>query len=1014
MLTIKAPMRLQSISPIRIGLDLLGEKIAANYQLIGTEITSADLLHMATREPELFLNMECHSFLTVENRVHTENRMKLDLLNQLVNRLLLCFTPQFTYQDEVFVVSVLQKIGISDVREFMRQMHRHMERNTLLNRLLHQYIEHGMKIAGAVDWFQQHLHESSETALQNTWDKECRFSLYLHDKIFERLMTAECDRIMYAYNCQADRGRSAVRGIREAAWMEQADAIWLSRFRKLVLDQTNPAVWQEHMYYEIRPFGQGELSGEKAVQHVAAAILENMIQKIHCGWQQCREGSASAEIWWRDYTRIFCQSASDVLERLWHEPYQENVERIKYQAYMQGMYELVQDELKLTQLLVQLPYSKEDSEGEAAGGSMVLSLWENQNIQRQLSGKIQLERRLAGQAFLTDAVVEEEREYRETLRAFRDAYQSSREMVKGHWSLIRQGDQKGAKQRYELEELSGQDVSRMHVTDGVSDGTGEREQREIRQMYPIDHDWNDADGQIQEDGSHRLSADKGQHGVNAANMTESEHRQHIRQIQETVNVLQGIIDIQSGQEHERTALKWNPASDHQVLYGQSSKSEEGMPLARRNPASEHQISDGQERKHEDPTPLIWQTGAEEPALYEQKSEAEERMSLKWNPVSDQQILYGQGSKSEESIPPAKNPASDQQDSDGQGNKLEYRQILQMLEAGYSQNGINVQTGQGQDPGHDYISVFLDRYSEWMSESDPPLAENKALLDQVNLHNLHMKRLLEQENLKNVQETLPKQIVVDQTRARQSALRALEDPQAVLREIYDNAHAVEEKTSDETERILRITGENTQRFYKGLLGYSESPQDPDGMETGTEADIHVKAGTAAVGVEWPGISSRGTDYRTDDAKQGQFQYYIDPDHIDPDHVDPDHIDLAVRRVGENESAGFEAIDFVHKPEQQMPSEFIEVLEGKAVNMEQSSNSKELQMELQAQIRQEQAEQKKILQRQLQEIERKLYSESEEQLTRMMDRSLKSQVHAISDIVYRELERRLKNEQRRRGY
>lgn len=989
MLTIKAPMRLQSISPIRIGLDLLGEKIAANYQLIGTEITSADLLHMAAREPELFPQMENHGILTVENHVHADNQLKLELVNQLINRLLLCFTPQFTYQDEVFVVSVLQKIGISDVREFMRQMHRHMERNTLLNRLLHHYIEHGMKIAGAVGWFQQHLHESSETALQNTWDKECRFSLYLHDKIFERLMTAECDRIMYAYNCQADRGRSAVRGIREAAWMEQADAIWLSRFRKLVLDQTNPAVWQEHMYYEIWPFGQGELSGEKAVQHVAAAILENMIQKIHCGWQQCREGSASAEIWWRDYTRIFCQSASDVLERLRHEPYQENVERIKYQAYVQGMYELVQDELKLTQLLGQLPYSKEDSEGEAAGGSMMLSLWENQNIQRQLSGKIQLERRLAGQMFLTDAVVEEEREYRETLRAFRDAYRSFREMVKGHWSLIRQG----AKQRYELEELSGQDVSRMHVTDDVSDGTGEREQREIRQMYPIDHDWNDAGGQIQEDGLHRLPADNGQHGVNAANMTESEHRQHVRQIQETVNVLQGIIDIQSGQEQE-------------------------------------------------PTSLTWQTGTEEPRLYEQESETEERVPLQWNPVSDHQISDGQGSKSEESILPAKNPASDQRDSDGKGSEPEYRQILQMLEADYS----HVDTGQGhnnisedqtifqssvdifggqereqiqslqhdllihpsvqslQDSGHDYISVFLDRYSEWMSESDPPLAENKALLDQVNLHNLHMKRLLEQENLKNVQETLPKQIVVDQTRARQSALRALEDPQTVLREIYDNAHAVEEKPSDETERILRIMDENTQHLYKGLLGYPESPQDPDGMETGTEADIHVKAGTAAVSVERPGISSRDTDHRTDNAKQEQFQYYIDPDHVD----------LVVRRVGENESAGFEAIDFVHKPEQQMPSEFIEVLEGKAVNVEQSPGGKELQMELQAQIRQEQAEQKKILQRQLQEIERKLYSESEEQLTRMMDRSLKSQVHAISDIVYRELERRLKNEQRRRGY
>ena len=991
MLTIKTPMRLQSISPIRIGSDLLGEKIAANYRLIGTEITSADLLHMTMREPEQFLNMECHSFLTVENRVHTENRMKLDLLNQLINRLLLCFTPQFTYQDEVFVVSVLQKIGISDVREFMQQMHRHMERNTLLNRLLHQYIEYGMKIAGAVGWFQQHLHESSETALQSAWDKECRFSLYLHDKIFERLMTAECDRIMYAYNCQADRGRSAVRGIREAAWMEQADAIWLSRFRKLAFEQTNPAVWQEYMYYEIRPFGQGELSGEKAVQHVAAAILENMIQKIHCGWQQCREGTGSVEIWWRDYTHIFCQGASDVLERFWHDPYQENANVKEYQAYAQGMFELVQGELKLTQLLGQLPYSKEDSEGEAAGGSLVLSLWENQNIQRQFSGRIQLERWLAGQAFLTDAVVEEEREYRETLRTFREEYQSFREIVKGH-----QGERTGAKQLYELEEPGGQDVLQMHVTDGISDGTGEREQREIRQMYPIDHDWNDADGQIQEDGSHRLPAENGQHGVNAANMTESEHRWHVQQIQETVNALQGIIDIQSGQEQERTSLMWNPASDHQISDGQGSKSEENTLLAR-NPASDQQDSDGQgsEWGH---TSLMW------------------------------------------------NSASEQLRSDGQGSELEYRQILQMLEADYSQNGISVQTGQGhnnisedqtifqssvdilggqereqiqslqrdmpihtsaqprQDPGHDYISAFLDRYSEWMSASDPSFAENKALLDQVNLHNLHMKRLLEQENLENAQGMPPKQIVVDQTRARQSAFRALEDPHAVLREIYDNAHAVEEKPSDEIERILRITDENTQLFYKRLLGYPESPQDPDGMTAGTEADITAKAGIAAVSVERLEISSQASNHRTDNAEQGQLQY----------HIDPDQCNLAVRRVGEGEAAGFEAIDFAHKPEQQMPPEFLDVLEGKAVNAEQISGSKELQMELQAQIRQEQAEQKKFLQRQLQEIERRLYSESEEQLTRMMDRSLKSQVHVISDIVYRELERRLKNEQRRRGY
>jgi uncharacterized metal-binding protein len=45
---------------------------------------------------------------------------------------------------------------------------------------------------------------------------------------------------------------------------------------------------------------------------------------------------------------------------------------------------------------------------------------------------------------------------------------------------------------------------------------------------------------------------------------------------------------------------------------------------------------------------------------------------------------------------------------------------------------------------------------------------------------------------------------------------------------------------------------------------------------------------------------------------------------------------------------------------------------------------------------------------------LIRQSEENITRIVNQNIQTQVHTISDMVYLELEKRLKNEQRRRGY
>lgn len=952
MLTIREPMRLQSISALRTYPDILGEKIAANYQLTGTEITGADLLHMAVQGAEQYVNTEHGGILSVETHMHADNRIKLELVNQLVNRLMICFTPEFTYQDEVFVASVLQKMGIMNVSGFMQQVHRHMKRNELLNELLNHYYSYGRNRSDIVESFRDHIHHIYKSALKEAYDKECRSVLYLHSQIFERLRTAACNNIIYSYNCQTDRGKTAAQGIREAAWIEQADAIQLSQVREILFHQTNPAVWQEDMYYEIRRFEQGEVTEKAVVQRIAAAVLENVVQKIHRGRQQYRDRRRSE---WRDYTRIFYQSAEDVLERFWYFQNEKNVDVRQSQTYAQCMAELIRDEQVLVQLLAET-----GSFGKAE--DLVLSIWENQNIQKQLAAKMRMEERLTDLILGQGAALADEAGYREELRAVQTVYQ-----------ILRQ----------------------------------EKENRRGRQSQ---------------------KPARGQDGQEALQRQGAEDTQLQIQIQEV-----------------------EPGRD--VTWQQGER--EWIPLSRR-----------QEEGH----------------------------------VRD--ILQLREMQTQRDILQAQEMQEQQNDSG-------------MVDSQY--------LSYQRDSAYDYMSEFLSRYEEFVSDRKVPLTENVRLLEQVNQHNVSMKQLLDsgEKTEPGKSGNAAKRITVDQAKARQSALRAMENPQEVLREIYENAPAIREELPQEIERILRVTDERTQLFYRRLLGYPPGETDHTAAvsadDSGAEADADGKKHDIA---QADRIHSRHMAETKEAAYQihqhketeiTQLQNHIDAvlrqieqreDRICQEYVDFEVIfssadEKMIRNTAEMqnlesianekdieklesaerqqfiqnkqgterkepaenrqliqsrkdterkepveypefkadkgnigsienienignrmgiEPPRFHGIDFVHKPEAQMSessSSPENSLSAKADQILRTEIRTEIQTELK-QLRQEQIRQEQVTQQQLQDIKRKLVSESEEQLARLLNRKLRTQVHEISDIVYRDLERRLKNEQRRRGY
>jgi uncharacterized metal-binding protein len=57
---------------------------------------------------------------------------------------------------------------------------------------------------------------------------------------------------------------------------------------------------------------------------------------------------------------------------------------------------------------------------------------------------------------------------------------------------------------------------------------------------------------------------------------------------------------------------------------------------------------------------------------------------------------------------------------------------------------------------------------------------------------------------------------------------------------------------------------------------------------------------------------------------------------------------------------------------------------------------------------------VTKEELTNMKKELIRQSEENIKRLVNQNIHTQVHEISDMVYLELEKRLKNEQRRRGY
>lgn len=382
MLMLKSPLQLHSIANITTVNDQLNQKILGNYQLLNLSITSEDLLHMTLQEPEIYVAMGNEQTTVVENHLVNQNNMKLEAVNQFINRIMLLHTEQFTYQDEVYISSILQKLGIMDVSSFITQIQADMYKNELITRLTDQYFAVGRTLSETIRSFLEH--NKKELTVREKEIHKDRYAEYLQNIVYERLHTAECINTVYDYLRIPD-GRNVITPgqAKLLPAIMQADTIHLYQLRKYILQQDDPAIWEQHNQYEEVNLQTEEMTQSKIMTNLSAAVLSNFISnETYELISQIRTQSV-----WMDFTRALFESSLDTMQRFEQNQAEYHLNTQTIHAYEQNMTRLMGDEVSLIDMLQKVDvdwHEQEKEEQYSLINSTILTLLENQNLQQQV------------------------------------------------------------------------------------------------------------------------------------------------------------------------------------------------------------------------------------------------------------------------------------------------------------------------------------------------------------------------------------------------------------------------------------------------------------------------------------------------------------------------------------------------------------------------------------------------------------------------------------------------------
>ncbi len=276
------PVAIQSAFPILTFKDILGEKIRGNYLSFGLSIQAEDLIFMTMQPLQIYIEKGQYDGIVAEHKTINNNSLKVEMMNQLINRIMFFGSTGFTYQDEVFVSLILHKLGIKDTAGFMAWVKNYREKSKSVISLLKVYRE-ALSDTG-----------HSAEAIHNLRKP------FLYSNIFRRLHIVELWENIYRHMPESKAA---------AALHMLSDGVVLEKYRENLILVKSSNLWQQGDIYDIAVghqemfFADHKAGIGKLTELIGGAVLINILQKAV--YEQ--HGNRS----WQDYTSYMLEFSRD-------------------------------------------------------------------------------------------------------------------------------------------------------------------------------------------------------------------------------------------------------------------------------------------------------------------------------------------------------------------------------------------------------------------------------------------------------------------------------------------------------------------------------------------------------------------------------------------------------------------------------------------------------------------------------------------------------------------------------
>ena len=119
--------------------DTFAMRVEANYNVLAGSLSPENMLHLITQKQDILMEGDSMtSIVSVDNHINRQ-QINMELINNVMNRILVADEQKLSYQDRVFIDNVLNRIGITDVKQFMNQVSVLKQSTINVNKLLALY-----------------------------------------------------------------------------------------------------------------------------------------------------------------------------------------------------------------------------------------------------------------------------------------------------------------------------------------------------------------------------------------------------------------------------------------------------------------------------------------------------------------------------------------------------------------------------------------------------------------------------------------------------------------------------------------------------------------------------------------------------------------------------------------------------------------------------------------------------------------------------------------------------------